>query len=132
MVIQMQDKAHGRSLVIRARGRLKREDYQRLILVIKRLVEQHGTISILLDMEDCHGWTGSPPGAAVQFEMKYFCQVNQLAFVGDEAWEPWMAGFGHLFPMAQIRCYGRNTAAEAKTWIRADLADAQVLGPSTS
>ncbi len=52
----------GKILVINLTGKLTKDDYERFIPEVERLVKQHGKLRMLVQMHDFHGWTAVRSG----------------------------------------------------------------------
>jgi hypothetical protein len=121
MSIEIEVRADGKILVVRASGKLTGEDYQRFGPEVERQIEKHGKIRVLFDMHDFHGWTASALWQDIRFDMRHFRDIDRLALVGERTWEQGMAAFCRPFTTATIRYFDRGEATEAESWIAADL-----------
>ena len=57
MAVETREEMGGKVLVVRASGKLTREDYEYFVPEVERLIGQHGKIRVLIQMHDFHGWT---------------------------------------------------------------------------
>jgi hypothetical protein len=57
----------------------------------------------------------------LKFDLRHFHDIERLAAIGEKAWEHAMAVFCKPFTTAKIRYFDRSQAAEAQTWIEAEL-----------
>ena len=111
----------GTILAIALTGKLTKEDYERFIPEVERLIKQHGKLRMLVQLNNFHGWTACALWQDVKFDLKHFRDVERLAFVGEKAWEHGMAVFCKPFTTANIRYFDREEADQAEEWIHADL-----------
>jgi hypothetical protein len=121
MAVEIQEKADGMVLVVRANGKLSREDYEHFVPEVERQVEQHGKIRMLFDMHDFHGWTAGALWQDMKFGLKHFQDIERLALVGEKPWQQGMAVFCRPFTRAQIRYFDRTQAEQASVWVQADM-----------
>jgi SpoIIAA-like len=121
MAVDIYERADGRVLVVRAIGKLTNEDYHYFIPEVERLIDRHGTIRLLFDMVDFHGWTASALWHDVQFDFFHFQDIERLAMFGNKIWERGMATFCRPFTTAKIRYFEMNQVIEAVAWIEDDL-----------
>jgi hypothetical protein len=56
MAITIDPEDNGSIMVVHARGKLTREDYQRFVPEVERLIARYGRISVLFEMHEFHGW----------------------------------------------------------------------------
>ena len=67
MPIQLKEEDNGRLIVFHVSGVLTKEDYDRILPQAKTLLRQHGTLRVLFEMTDFHGWEP----AALWEELKF-------------------------------------------------------------
>jgi hypothetical protein len=108
-------------LVIRASGKLSKEDYERFLPEVERLIKQEQKIRLLFEMCDFHGWEPGGLWEDIKFDLKHFSDIKRLAMVGEKKWEEWMARFCQPFTSAEIRYFDRSQMEEARRWIASDL-----------
>ena len=128
MGVEIHEDAEGKVLVVRASGKLTKEDYEHFVPEVERLIQQHGKIRMLFDMHDFHGWNAGALWADTKFAFKHFSDIERLAVVGEKAWEHGMAVFCRPFTKAEVRYFDRSEADQADTWIHADLPVTQGVG----
>jgi hypothetical protein len=120
MPVTLHEEADGKLLVAHLSGKLTREDYERLVPEVERLIRQHGKLRMLVRMHDFHGWTLGALWEDIKFDWKHFADIERLAFVGDRKWEAGMAAFCKPFTTARIRYFDESRAEEAFRWILED------------
>jgi hypothetical protein len=117
MAVTLQEEAGGKLLVVHLSGKLTKDDYERLVPEVERLIQQHGKLRMLVRMHDFHGWTLGGLWEDVKFDWKHFADIERLAFVGDRKWEASMAAFCKPFTTAKIHYFDQAQADEAFRWI---------------
>jgi hypothetical protein len=128
MAVETREEMGGKVLVVRASGKLTREDYERFVPEVERLIGRHGKVRVLFDMHDFHGWTAGALWQDTKFAWRHFRDVGRLAVVGEKAWQHGMAVFCRPFTTAQVRYFDRGKADQAEAWIHADLPAAPASG----
>ncbi|HEY1581837.1 MAG TPA: STAS/SEC14 domain-containing protein [Chthoniobacterales bacterium] len=106
-------------VTVRATGKLTQEDYNQLIPVWQRLIDEEGSMRLLFVMEDFHGWK---PGAAwddFRFDAGHSHEVERVAMVGEKKWQAWLAKLGAIFMPERVRYFDLAALAEAERWVRA-------------
>ncbi|MFZ5829184.1 MAG: STAS/SEC14 domain-containing protein [Planctomycetota bacterium] len=121
MSVELEQEQDGRILVIRATGKLTKEDYERFVPEFNGLVGRHGKIRIVFEMQDFHGWTAGALWEDTKVDFKHFRDIEKLAMVGDKAWEKGMSVFCKPFTTAEIRYFDLSQVDEARAWIREGL-----------
>ena len=121
MAVALSEEHDGKVLTIQVSEKLTAEDYDRFVPQTKRLIQQHGPIRILFDMQDFHGWQLAALWKDIKFDLSHFKDIERLAMVGDKKWEQWMATFCRPFTAAKIRYFDRSDADAARDWIEEGL-----------
>ena len=98
-------------------GKLGKEDYETFVPFIESIIEEHGKIRILFEMHEFHGWDAGALWEDIKFDMKHHGDIERLAFVGDKAWEAWMAKICRPFTSANIKYFDAAEKDAAETWI---------------
>ncbi len=118
-MLTLNEEAGGKILLVKISGKLSKEDYQRFVPDVERLIKDHGKIRILVQMHDFHGWELGALWEDIKFDMKHFGDIERLALVGESKWEAGMAAFCKPFTKAKIQYFDESKSADALTWIRA-------------
>ena len=131
MSVEFHPEADGKILNVRVSGKLVQEDYQQLGPEFESLVQQHGKIRVLFQMDDFQGWKAGALWEDLKLDFKHFNDIERLAMVGDKAWEKGMAHFCKPFTTAKIRYFERHEIDRAREWISEDVQQAEPAGAST-
>ena len=116
MSMQLIEANGGRLLEVRVSGKLAKEDYGHFLPQLERLVQQHGKISMLLEMVDFHGWTPGALWEELKADFKHFSDVQRVAIVGEKKWQKELSTWGKPFTGAEIRYFERSELPQARTW----------------
>jgi hypothetical protein len=120
--LSREEKVGKKVLAIRASGKLSKEDYERFVPEVERLIKEEGKIRLLFEMRDFHGWEAGALWQDIKFDLKHFADIERLAMVGDKKWEEWMAKFCRPFTSAEILYFDQSQVEEARQWIMSDQA----------
>lgn len=104
-------------LVIQVSGHLVKADVEQFAPTVERLMQQHGTLRMLLEMDDFHGWEVRSAWEDFKFNVRHFAEIERLAMVGDKEWQHVMAWFCKPFTKAKVRYFDRTDLAAARTWL---------------
>ena len=104
-------------LAIQLGGKLTAEDYEEFVPKVESIVQDKGSIRILMKMHDFHGWEMAAAWEDTKFGMRHFHDIDRLAMVGEKAWQHGMSVFCKPFTKAKIRYFDLSEAAEAESWI---------------
>jgi len=117
VAIKLEETDGGKALEVQLSGKLVKEDYEKFVPVVERLVKQHGTIRMLVVMHDFHGWTAGALWEDTRFAWHHFSAIERLAVVGETRWQHGMAVFCKPFTAAVIRYFDHTTLDEARAWL---------------
>ena len=98
-------------------GKLHDEDYKMFVPVIDAAAAKQGTIRVLAQLDDFHGWDLHALWDDIKFSTTHCTKIERIALVGDKAWEKWMAKVCKPFTMAKIRYFDVSEIAPAKEWL---------------
>ena len=104
-------------LAIRLSGKLTAEDYEDFVPKVESIVQDKGSIRILMTMIDFHGWEMAAAWEDTKFGMRHFHDIERLAMIGEKAWQHGMSVFCKPFTKAKIRYFDSSEAAEAERWV---------------
>ena len=117
MPIEMKKGNGSRILDVVLIGRLVKTDYSSLIATFQQLIKMHGTIRVLLDMTQFHGWDAGGMWEEIKFDLKHLAEMDRLAVIGEKPWQHAIAAFAKPFTPATIRYFDGIEAAQAQAWI---------------
>ena len=117
MAIELHELDDGRVLHVQVSGKLGKDDYDRFVPEVDRLIQSHGTIRILFEMHDFHGWSAGTLWADTRFAIRHFSDIERLAMIGETRWQRGMAMFCKPFSRAAIRYFEHDKQADALSWI---------------
>jgi hypothetical protein len=118
--IEFSEQHDGRIITVRVSGKLVKEDYERFIPAVERLIAAHGKVRLLFEMHDFHGWAAAALWEDFKFDVKHFDDIERLAMVGEKRWQQWMSSFCRPFTTARIRYFESHEADKAREWIRSE------------
>jgi hypothetical protein len=117
MPVELNLEKEGRILLVRARDKLEKADYESFVPEVEQLIQKHGKLRLLLELHNFHGWTAGALWEDLKFDFKHFNHIERLAIVGESRWQEGMATFCKPFTIAQIRYFNQDQLAQAREWI---------------
>src|SRR5260221_14035240 len=94
----------GNFVALKLSGKIQDADYQQFIPVIQGAAEK-GLLHLLLQLENFQGWDSHALWEDIQLDARFGDKTERLAFIGDSAWEGWMAKLVGLFTRARIEYF---------------------------
>jgi len=120
MPLQLTAEDTGRVVQVRLTGKLSKEDYQRFVPEVERLIREHGKVRVLVEMHDFHGWEMGALWEDIKFDMHHFRDIERIAMVGESKWQAGMAKFCAPFTTAKIRYFEHGQEEAARQWLERD------------
>lgn len=118
MTVQVDKDEAVRLLIVRASGKLTKEDYAHFVPTVESFIRDVGKLRLLFEMRDFHGWTAGAVWEDVKFDLQHFADIERLALVGDTKWQEGMAVFCKPFSKAKVEYFPSSRRAEALAWLR--------------
>ena len=117
MPMELKEQPDGKFIEIEMSGKLVKEDYERFVPAMERLLETRGKLRVLVVMRNFQGWTAGALWEDLKFDVKHFRDVTRLAFVGGKKWEEGMARFSIPFTTAEVRYFDESRISDAREWL---------------
>ncbi|WP_456378704.1 STAS/SEC14 domain-containing protein [Thiolapillus sp.] len=103
---------------VKAIGKLTDEDYQQFLPQLTTLIHKYGPISLLVELEDFHGWEPKAAWDDFTFGKEHEKDFVRIAIVGKKSWHKWMTMIGNAFSETKIRFFNSDDLQEAWNWLR--------------
>jgi len=104
-------------LNVKVKGKLTKEDYEQFVPEAERLIDEHGKIRILFEMDDFHGWEAGALWKDIKFDVKHFSDIERLALVGEKRWQKGMSVFCRPFTTAKVEYFEPEQRQQAIEWL---------------
>jgi len=102
----------------KAVGKLTHDDYQKFLPTLEEIIREEGSISLLLELENFHGWDLEAAKDDYEFARSHLECFRRIAIVGDRGWEKWLALLARPFIDAEVRFFTPDQLSEAWDWVR--------------
>jgi len=106
-----------RVLHVRLNGKLTDADYQQFVPEVEELIARHGSLRLLVEMTDFHGWQAGALWDDLKVYLKHGDEIERLAIVGEKKWQEWMTRLSAPFLHSEARYFDHEQAAEARRWV---------------
>jgi hypothetical protein len=116
MPIQLFELNDGKQLEVHVTEKLVAADYKSFVPEFERLIEKHGKLDVLFEMNDFHGWTAGALWEDTKFALHHFNDIERLAVVGERKWQKDLATFSKPFTKATVRYFDHTEAFKARKW----------------
>lgn len=106
------------------------EDLDTLLAELQQKLEAHTTARVFFEIDDVEDWEPEEQWEEAGLDIRHVQDVDKVAIVGDEVWEPLVDKIELLFPMSLVQTYEGDDREEALEWIRGDM-DVPGIGPGS-
>lgn len=89
-MIEKMTRSHDNLLGFRVSGDVDRVDYDTLVPAVSEIVDDSGSVRLLLDLTDFHWEKVGAWAADLRFGNQYHNSIERMALVGHHAWEKWL------------------------------------------
>jgi len=108
----------GHIIAIRIMDYMRVQDYQTLLPHLKKRIEQHGKIRLLVELKDFNGVEILGLLKALPYALRYGKYVEKKAILTDEPWVYTWTAFLSSFSKTKVRCFPSSEGEKAREWIR--------------
>jgi hypothetical protein len=115
---------------LRISDTLTDEDYDTLVPFLQEKVKIYDTARFCFVMDGVDAWEPEDRWEDLTFDVRHTRDIDKVAVVSDEPWEPWIDKLEILFPEAEINVYESDDEETAWTWLRGDM-DVPGIGPGS-
>lgn len=119
-MLQKVSESSGNTLGFRASGKITRNDYEELTREVQVLIDQEGSINLLLDLEDFKTEAPDAWRADLKFGRKYHQKIARMAIVGDKSWQHLVAKLADPFYAQEAKFFHTSELPAAWSWLRAE------------
>ncbi len=111
-------------------GTLTEDDHEAFASHLRDQMEAHTTIRALFEIEDVDGWEPEEQWEDLAFDIRLVQDVDKVAVIGADPWEPLADKIELLFPSSLIQTYEDADREEGLEWLRGEM-DVPGIGPGS-
>lgn len=104
-------------VLIRATGKLTRENYDAFVPEFERALRSRGKLRILFDITGFDGWQPDGIWQEIKFDLKHNSDISRLAVIGDEKWHHLLVAALKPFAFAETRYFSPSQSSQARPWL---------------
>ncbi|WP_432798498.1 STAS/SEC14 domain-containing protein [Poriferisphaera sp. WC338] len=97
-------------------GKLTHDDYTRIIPVIEKMIEKHGRIRLVVNMEKYDGIELRALFDDLKFDIAHWRSYEKVAIVGHKKWQKQMTKISNLIMNGELRYFDQSDIEEAWIW----------------
>ena len=104
-------------LVIKASGKLTKADYEEFAPRFEQMVEEHGPLRVLIELDDFQGWDLPGFWEELRFDVSHRADMGRVAVIADKTLEQWGTKLSKPFFKAEIREFEHGQEEAARAWL---------------
>ena len=117
-------------VAFKAVGKLTHDDYQRFLPLLEKILREEGKISLLMELENFHGWELEAAKDDYQFAKEHLSSFERIAIVGDRHWERWLTLMAKPFMDVEVRFFTQEELSSAWDWVREPFQAPKTVDPA--
>ncbi|HLJ94895.1 MAG TPA: STAS/SEC14 domain-containing protein [Gemmataceae bacterium] len=98
-----------------ASGKLTHEDYENFRWHVEEMIHEHGSVRVMLELSDFHGWEPRAAWDDIQLGLHYPGKFERCAILGDRSWQGWMVQLAK--PFFRVEYFDRSQRETAWRWL---------------
>lgn len=102
-----------------ARGKLERDDYERVLPLLEAQLEREGALRALIVLRDFKGWTLGAALDDLRFDLSHRKDFDRMAIVGEGSLQKWATTLSAPLFSGEVRFYELAEEQRARDWVRA-------------
>ena len=99
-------------------GKVTRRDTAVVFPVLEHLIQEQGTVRVLVELHDFKGWDHDALLSDLEFSIRYLSGLERLAVVGELGERSGSAKLTQPLFARRIRLFNRSRVAAARQWLR--------------
>ena len=112
------DITKGDLIAIKVDGKLKKSDYDKIIPIMDKTVNDFGKIKLYIQLDNVDGIEPKAFREDVMAYLKYFNHMKKIAVVGKTKWEKMWSELAGPFVSGEIKYYEFPEIETAREWIQ--------------
>lgn len=118
-MLEKLSQSSGNILGYKAIGTITKEDYTHLTRDVEALMQQEGSIRLLLDLEAFKTEEIKAWGADLKFGREFRKKIAKMAIVGDKKWQKWLTAIVDPFYAREAEFFHADEREAAWEWLKA-------------
>ncbi len=116
-------------LAFKVIGKLTDADYQAFLPELEKLIQEQGSISLYIELEDFQGWEAKAAWADLKFDLQHDKDFRRIAIVGDTFLEHSGIVLANFFTRSEMRFFSKDEAESAWDWLKENLQATESIKP---
>jgi hypothetical protein len=109
------------ALEIDVKGKLDEDDYAEFVPAVEDMMRKHGTVGLLIHLEDFRGWSLAALWEDLKFDFRHYRDISRMALVSAENshLKERMTALARPFTDAKVEYFPQQQIGAARAWVLA-------------
>ena len=116
-MIDKLEQSSGNVLGYKIAGKIDKSDYDVMVPEVESLIEQEGSVNLLLDLTEFKWEKISAWGADMKFGKNTRKKISKMAIVGDKRWQKWLTKIADPFYAEEAEYFAAGDSDAAWAWL---------------
>jgi hypothetical protein len=116
-MVEMLEQTKGDLIAVHAEGTVEKADYDKVIPLMEKAIEQHGKIRIYLEVGDLDFFGARALWEEVKADIKYYNNMRKAAIVGNASWKLMATNVLDKRMPLEAKYFSFEEKDEARKWI---------------
>ncbi|MCK4971597.1 MAG: STAS/SEC14 domain-containing protein [Thermoplasmata archaeon] len=117
-MFQRMDRSLANAVGYRIVGKIRKEDFEAFLPQVRALVDQFGSIRLLLDLSDYDGIELKAWFSDAKFGKEFHKDLEKMAIVGDKRWNKWITSLSRSALSGQAKFFNEIDIESAWMWLK--------------
>ena len=97
-------------------GKLSGDDYHYVIPILNQMIEEHGKLRVVIDLNDFGGMSLHAIFDELKFDITHWSSFEKIAIIGDKSWLNQMSKLTDKLIRGHVKHYHEDQKEDAWTW----------------
>lgn len=98
---------------------LEADDFRKLGEKADKLINEYGSIRVLINAEDFNGWENTDAAEKhFSFVKAHHAKVERLAIIAGHMWQHWIAAMARVFMHPEVKVFDKTQLEDARNWLK--------------
>lgn len=116
-MFKIMDTAKKNVIALKVKDKVKKEDYKKITPLLESMIEKHGKIRCLAEINDIHDVEPAALREDLKFSLKYTDKFEKVAVVGATPFINALSKLSFPFTSAEVKVFSEDERIKAGKWV---------------
>lgn len=117
-MIKIEKEKTGNLIKVVASDTLTQEDYDQMLPILEKTLEEWKNLRLYFEMQNFTGWTVKAAYQDLKFDVKHATDFSKVAIVGEKKWQEAFSSLMKPFTPADIQYFNLEERDQALQWLK--------------